>query len=218
MRKKDLCIVAWNAAAICRRFPAPLVFCLERHKYGLAALWLRGEFPRLHFLYLGDGSRTQPHLLISLCRAGVLLRRRGPHPAPSEITGTLESSPGAFRLLGWRIRRRAFEGRDEVPELWVGAEILQIVVRHHAIGIFVTTIDGFLQVLEGVIGAVGRDCYTGKGVPHREWVSLSLRIVLFFDHVAKQLAGLSVAMGVGQCDPELLQCHQQIGMLRSQAV
>ena len=42
--------------------------------------------------------------------------------------------------LGW-----AFEFGDELPELWVMAEVFQIVVGHQAIGILIAAVDGFMQ-------------------------------------------------------------------------
>ena len=97
------------------------------------------------------------------------------------------------------------------------AQAPQIIVCCQSIGIFIAALDGFTQILKRVLGMVGSDGNTGERIPHREAVALPFGIVLLLDHVAKQFAGLGVAMGVRHRCPELLQCKQCIGMLRAQS-
>jgi hypothetical protein len=74
---------------------------------------------------------------------------------------------------------------DELLEFWVGAEIFQIGVGHQTVGIFVSAIEGFLQILKGVIGTVGGGRDTGEGVPDLPGVSQSFGVALPVDGVVK---------------------------------
>jgi hypothetical protein len=91
-------MVAWNAAAICRRFPAPLVFCPERRKHGLAALWLRKEFPKSLFSQPRMEPDTTPPAEKPVPGSAALGQTRGIHAVSSVIGNvTAESRPRRAR-------------------------------------------------------------------------------------------------------------------------
>jgi len=62
---------------------------------------------------------------------------------------------------------------DELLKLWLAAKVFQIVIGHQSIGILVPAMDGFLQILQRVVGAIGGLRYTGEVIPHRPRVSQS---------------------------------------------
>ncbi len=105
------------------------------------------------------------------------------------------------------------EFSDELLELWFGVKILQIVVGQQVIGVFVPPIDSFLEILQSFIETVGRRRHAGVGIPYREGVPLPLGVAFLLDHVAKQLAGLGVALTLGKRCPEALEGIQGFGML-----
>ena len=75
-------------------------------------------------------------------------------------------------LMGRNICRLLSKLGDDFLEMGIGVEALKIVFGHETIGVFISTIDGFSQILKRVIGTVGSHRYAGKGIPRRERVSM----------------------------------------------
>ena len=106
-----------------------------------------------------------------------------------------------FSLWGLNFCGRVLEFGDQLLKFSIVAEVLQIVVGHQTIGIFILAIDGLLQILESVIGAVGNRCHTGEGIPHREWVSSPLELSCFSVTSRNSLLLLTGRRNTGHGDP-----------------
>ena len=61
---------------------------------------------------------------------------------------------------------RMLEFGGELLEFWVAAKVFQVGVGQQSIGILVPAMDGFLQVLQRVVGAIGGLRHTGEAIPH----------------------------------------------------
>lgn len=122
---------------------------------------MRSDLEALPATRLGDGRKLALPAIIDLPLLGPSMvapvtgpsrvmvgswdgRSESPPHAQTRGCGLVSPGPKASPLLGLNLCGWVFEFDDELLELWVLAEVLQIVVGHQAISIFIPAIHGVM--------------------------------------------------------------------------
>jgi hypothetical protein len=73
---------------------------------------------------------------------------------------------------------RCTQPGDERFETGIATKIFEIVVRRHAVGVVISALDGFPQILDRFVGSIRGRCYAGEAIPHAKVVSSRSRVVV----------------------------------------
>jgi len=143
--------------------------------------WNAGPLPKFYLIIDGTQSRATAALRatrrypVAWASASIAASYARPSAACPDFISISASARPARLLSSSRLTffRRVLERGEELLELWIAAKVFQIFVSHQSIAIFVPAMDGFLQVVQRVVGAIGSRRHTGEVIPRRPRVSLS---------------------------------------------